>query len=751
MSIIQKAQKEVLIEEASKRALKISKPEQVFDIFKELIGVSDYDQQAAYGLPLAPGYKAVAGKPIDIDKIKGYVQGIFRDLQVSIQAATELEDQFALAIGEYWYDVEALKNKASNIIASANDEKNRLDGTTTWVFTETFKNIFYVDNNLSTAWIDTGEGIVFLPMSQDTPVTSDELRIVNVTFNDPGGFLGSTPAQAFDGLDSSNWRMLITRPNSKAIIEIEFLTPQNISSVTFDPIGFGVNTQVEVLQDKGYQQYTKQVFYSKTTVPQPIPQARRFRFTLTTPETALPKTIGFRGITFHRSNPAKTASLFSKVLTPQFSYNALKLDMLAKLPANTQIDAYYSADQLLWKKAALGSWISLIDDSTQKIEFDLGDLTSFGVLYQTPLFTKIPISENDGQLEVGTKQLEIAAVRFSSAEVGDMQYNPSPKDFDTKFVKKAWGSMVIKADAQVGSAVTLNLQLKSDNTAHPILNRGKQLIAPQNIGETYTAMTLLPIGGTSSDRCCQPNYIYRFQYNVYLDADKYFESGRFWFLQGFRAAGQRSYAEIGTTYGTFALYINDIKVTGSDQPRTLYNDGSCESGTTTGESFSFTLNKGWNKIQLFVYCPEDPKLNSDPYSSSDPYLQLTLYPNIFDTKFIIDYGVTKILGSGQFKPIPEFDLMWHVPKDVQYWSWPTNDDRIYALLNVGSVDPIDGYYGQVNQDIALPNCTLTFQGHTNDSHGGSTNTIPLYLRFDLGRSDKVQATPLLEGYTLTTK
>lgn len=354
-------------------------------------------------------------------------------------------------------------------------------------------------------------------------------------------------------------------------------------------------------------------------------------------------------------------------------------------------------------------------------------------------------------MEVGTKQMEIAAVRFASAELGDLQYSPGPKDFETRFVKKAWGNMTTAVNSQVGSAVTLTLQLEQDNTLHPVLQRDQQMAGPQDIGELYTAMTFLPIGGTASTRCCQPNYIYRYKFNVYLNEDKYYESGRFWFLQGFRTAGQRSYAEIGTTFGAFSMYVNDIKVTGSDQPRTLYTDGTCESGTAAGESFSFTLNKGWNKVEIYLYCPENPKLTVDPYSSADPYLQLTIFPNLFDSKFIIDYGVTKILGSGQFKPIPEFDLMWHVPKDVQYWSWPTNDDRTYALLNVGTLDPIDGYYGYTNETIALPTCTLTFQGYENDSHGGSTNEDPLYLRFDFSRMDKTIANPLLRGYTLTTK
>ena len=160
--MIEKVQKQVIFEEAARKGIMNSQILQIPGILREIIGVADINKQQ-YGMPLAPTYTAKSGELIDIARISNFFTGLSRDVKVSNQAITNLENDLLLFNLEIWTRMQLLKNKSQSLSKKAKIEKVRASFGATWIYTETFSNTNLIDMQNTTAWLDTAEGISFIP------------------------------------------------------------------------------------------------------------------------------------------------------------------------------------------------------------------------------------------------------------------------------------------------------------------------------------------------------------------------------------------------------------------------------------------------------------------------------------------------------------------------------------------------------------------------------------------------------------
>ncbi len=222
MPIIEKTQKKLLFEEATKIGIVGSQLLQLPKILDGLLGVTDIGVRS-YGLPLAPQYKAIPGQGIKVDKMSNYFVGLGRDVKTLKYSLDEIEDTVVLINLEVWARMQLLKNRAN-------------------------------------------EGICFLPSyGIDQVVSPSLIKVENQTLPATSSFLGSSPSMAIDGLNTTNWRCLFfTNEFATATFKIAE-TVSKISAITIDPVGFGIKLIIELDSGAGFEEVVNSTIYNKSS------------------------------------------------------------------------------------------------------------------------------------------------------------------------------------------------------------------------------------------------------------------------------------------------------------------------------------------------------------------------------------------------------------------------------------------------------------------------------------------------------
>jgi hypothetical protein len=756
MSLIERSQRSVLFEEAARLALTRSQIDNVSDFYAELVGYNDYlpDTKPRYGFPMAPLYKPQTGSVIDVPKIRKYFEVLGRDLEVTDSAVTELENKLAQMSLEVWARMAILKNRSSDIEKTTSLEKERAAIQATWSFAETFSNVFYINMNTTTAWIDTAEGSATLPLlEKEQNIKSSELILSDFSTSDLGGFLSSTPDMMIDGLDTTNWRTFFTSPETQTYVVYDLKTPVDIIGVFINPVGFGINTTLEIDSGNGFITIFKKIIYKKETIPFESLGARRIKLTYTTSESVLPKVAGIKNLVFYKGTSIKSAKIFSSALVPSFEFNEVRIDWKAKSIPNTSVNFYFSTDNSTWTPVSNGVWFSDNPTTKSSVNIDLQDLTEEGILYVSSSLGDIALSNSDGELSVGENQFEISAIRYLSLQEGEYPHDPNLDDFSDKKYNKCWCGTNTTVQAASGAASPVQLRLAA-NIIHPQLKKGKFLFGGQSVNSEFPGITFLPLSGGLVNSSFQTNYTYRFKCHLFADEDAFVTEGLFWFLQGFRDAGKKTFAEVGKSYGAFSIFVNGVKVAGETQPWTLFSNNTySENSVNTGKNFSFSLEKGWNTFEILIYTVSPLEIEEDKFSSEEPYLQITISPNPLDKKFRNKHGISRVSGSGLFKPIQEFDLMWNTSKDPTNWAWSNLGSRDRIVFNLKDIKSLDGYYGVGDQTKVSPNCLLTYRGYESigGNNGLNVNNKSVYIRADIERESGTKSFPVLEEYKVMVR
>lgn len=743
MPIIERTQKTLLFEEAARKGITKRQIQTISQIFRNLIGQSDLGTQTL-GEPLAPLYTAQEGEIIDISRISAYITGLFRDVQVLDWSVRELEDQLTLINLEFWARVQLARNRARNIGEAASTERQRVAFGGRWAFNDSLNSTTHLNMQLTTAWIDTSEGVAFLPnLNKAQTILPQEIVVREQGLPAGGSALGSSAQQAFDGLEITSWRVMFSQPDTYAFCVVEFPESKNINSVTLDPVGFGVLAIVELDQGKGFLQVLREFVYSRQTFAIDGSKTLRARISFSSTGSSLPRTAGLRSVVFYTANSTRLASVYTSLLRPQYSFNEIWTELDASIPNGCHINTYWStASGGPWTRVQNKNWYPVNQSTTStKTISSASTFLNSGGLFRVQL-PEQSINDIDGVLAVGVDLLEVSAFKKDWLAEGDSPHTLKPEDFNKHTPLRTWVGVPLMASSSFATNPRL-LQLYGTTTLQSsphYIKRGSNIVLRRRVGgQPYEEMCWAPLVGQQSANTMQPTYNYRFRLHVFCARESFYDLGRYWFIQGYRQVGARSYKEIGRTYGAFSLYINGSLVAADNVPYTVFSDNTLEEGAELGRPFSIRLRTGWNLVELMWNVTDTNRQIADVFDLGDPYLQLCLMPSFLDSDFQQLMNITKIVGSGERRPVSEFDLLWNLPQDPAFWSW--SETRESIMFNTVQIRPIDGFFtGQ------YPRSTLSYQG-INFSQEASD----IYLRFDLDRDSEAPTGPVLKGYKVMVR
>lgn len=730
MSLIKEAQRTFLFDEAAQYALKQYDFVLLGDYLEKVLNDPDYKDKLKKAQPLTSLYEALPNAEINVPSIKSVLENMIRDIEILGSALDKIDNIALNFLNTNGLEIQLLKKLSTAVKTQAESEKLRLAEKANWSFVETFNTTNQIDLSLTTASIDTAEGVVY----PNTLVGEIPLTLESESVLDSGGSLKSSASEMLDRSSKTAWVVYCTTPNVAARAKLN-LPKSDLTGITIDPIGFGITIKLTFIGSDDTYEVTETI-YSTKTIRLSTPNITSIVLEFSSPSSTLPKACGIREIKVMGNSSELEGSIYTKAFSLT-TFNELKVTSIQSTPPNTNINWYWSYDQSTWNKFTPNQWFSVTSQGSVKEIIEPSTLAQDGILYRPTTFALAPFNLSSGRLEVGENQFEVTAQRKNLFAEGVMNYPPSPTEFTPGL--KTWANADVSVGVQPATSIQSEVQLAGSSIDHPYFQAGVGLVAnlPTNSGNS---LVWLPISGSRPS--FQKNYHYRFKVKVFCKNDVLINTGRYWFLQGFKAAGTKTFREARFSLGSFSMWINGLAVCGDTYPDTLYDDGSADSRAINGNGFTFALTKGWNEIEYHIYRPEIPSYLKDA-DLVEEFLQLVIYPNIFDSTFKDTYGITKVLGSGEFPSSSQFDLVWKKPKELIHWAWSEFLTGT-MVFNTNKTHKIDGFYGGTLAQ-SYPNLNLFYKS------ASSISSLSLYLRADLQKMNEGDARPTISQYEAMTR
>ena len=532
------------------------------------------------------------------------------------------------------------------------------------------------------------------------------------------------------------------------VVNVYNFNAEDVSSISLTPIGFGVNTLVEVYYNNGWQTVVNDVLYQKATYPVGYTAVSSVRITISNSNQTFPKLIGIGDLTLFTSNKQKQAQLYSVELQPTNAFSSVQLNYQSTIPSNTSINSFVSIDNINWLPVTNGSWVNVTSTNTPYVS-DIGSTNwltssnSLNNLYEY-LVGSASVSTTNGQMSFGINQFEVSATRQSS--FGQFPYVPSLGDFNNGNILTTWCT-----PQSISTGTSELIQPYGTDYSQTLynLNSTQSLVryrTVDSLNQPYGQLDIVPTLSTPGNNPLQFGFIYKFECNLYCLQAQTVDIGKYWFYQGYRSRTSGvTFRQLNKSYCSFNLYVNGNQVVGDSQPYTVWDTADTsgsyiETGGENGVGFTFGLNQGWNTFTIVV-CSTDPNIyyNTDNNTLGNPYLQLSLYPNIFSNLFSTNYNISYINGSKNQTPLDMFDLTWNTTPSLKVWGWNPFDLR-YVVFNQKNLVAIDNYYlGE------LPNHSLQYTS--------LYNSVPsnLWARFDYLSDSQLLTSPILNGYSLNVQ
>jgi hypothetical protein len=213
--------------------------------------------------------------------------------------------------------------------------------------------------------------------------------------------------------------------------------------------------------------------------------------------------------------------------------------------------------------------------------------------------------------------------------------------------------------------------------------------------------------------------------------------GRLTLRAGLRARGSRSYEQSRRPLAGAAISVNGVTLAGRAYPRTIWSDGSFEE-SVAADSFELDLKPGWNLVELFLTLADSTGIERDLNDSIDPYVELRLFPDLFHPSVRKQYGLGRLIATGNYLAVDEFDLEWNLNADSSAWAWSSGENRgIKTNTSLAqALIPLDGHFRGVAP-------AQRFFLET-----GTSPSATLWTRFDLERDPTSFVGPTLHGYRL---
>ena len=746
--IIENVQKTVLLDEAAKKGLSRFALYSIPQSFTKMLG--DYTDQE-YGFPLTKPYMAVAGDTIDVTLLSQYLVNISRDIRVGNQAKDQIRSKLENVKNEFWVRSQNLKNKANYLQHTAALEGFKSESKAVWVFGDTFNDTNKIDMTLSNIWVDSSEGIAYLP----TAMTNTSLKAENITVESfqwatASNNLGSSPNMALDGLESTNWRSLFVQGGDQTNAVFKFDKPYDVSNIQIDPTGFGMNIVIEYDTGKGFQIAINEIIYKTTTYIIGQSAVQRLRISFSPANAVLPKSVGISNIRIFTDTTTDSGILITNAVDVPVAFSEMLVDYTANIPAGASIQSYVSFDNAVtWKELKSGSWTPIIANNTYVVKLDKTSMVEEGGLFAIPVDNG-PLTPTEGVMVIGKNQIELDSFKKDYTALGEIPHLPQANEFNDSNNKKfrTWLTVPTYNERPQADRV----YLKPTGTQTTSIVRGTNVYPFQYkvTDQAFADMGMLMMYGSDSQRICQYNTSYKISFFVYVENDYFVDYSKYFFFQGYRNRANRSFGETGRNYGSFSMAINGVNIVASSKPETIFttadSDGSfLETGNdgvgVNGNVFSFTLKKGWNLVEICTHTIDPEVYGTDTGTGTlDPLLFLSLYPSFFDLSFQRLAGISKIVASGEANPVSEFELLWNIPQDFNYWAWSTTSSKV--LFNVFDTVPIDGY---------LKGSGPIYEIEYKSTPDSTPSISSARFKFAFNKSATVKTGPILDEYKVSVR
>jgi len=716
------------------------------DTYRDLLNkINQSSYTNPFGKPFINPAKAILGQPISVPELQDYLDLADIDLQVSHKYVDYLSKELKSQEESVLSELKLLENRTGSLALAAKTIEEMEQNSASWLYSESFSLLDNIDFSKTTAWVNSEVGSVEIPKSTSllTPV---ELITSIVGVDNKSGlfFNGTRPDNILDPIKNSPWIIRFTEESQEVSCDLYWQKNYSVRGVTIEPAAGPVHVKILTREDDKLLEIANKLLYSKSTIAFSTPAKQNITIIIKPVSQSFPTILGINYIWFEAETSTNEAVLYTNKLIPTIQFNEVLIDSDSQLPVGAEISYEFSLDGSSWVETQPGAWYATSQPNVNVKDISLTDLNEYGFLYRTNGLLSASKNESEGYLQLGIDQFEVSSIRKVFSAEGKLAFEPS-MDLFTGQENRVWESPVLTLSPAIPSSYDVQIQLvKAGDSPHVDLTRGNKLIGSQAIARAYTAFSLMPIYGQPTQYSMATNRVYKLSCKFFSDSDNHFPNALYWFLQGFREDGTSSFRQNRLSYGGFSLYINGIKVAADNQADTLYSGGTAESGANSGNGFSFAINKGWNTYDLLVSVPEIPSISSDSDTLDERMLQLTIYPNIFDPQFKEDYGITKIIGSGELRPQSEKDLLWNLPKSLTYWAWDTLGGRSRALFTSNRVEPIDGFIGLDNEEFRHPRMRLIYTGFdgTNEQN---TNLDGLYIRVKLKKAPSSMTHPYFSG------
>lgn len=679
---------------------------------------------------------------ITIRKINTFLKLASLDLTTALDVSKFVLFQSKSLSEIYNYKLQHLQHQINEI------SPNLLSKQTN-VFQEDLKNSNYV--NLSLSGVDVDNTIGQATLAKQSQINVLSAKYISISsYNLPTGVdnLNTQPSNIFDGKDNTSW-LLAYASDLSDYTSLEFTTPKTlVTSLSITPVN-AIKIVVLVRTDNIWEQvvdttlsYKQEFFIYKDNIDSVRVKIRPISGTY-------PKTCGLKELTIFTNTFNSSGTLYSTELVPQDDFNELNLAWDSEESNDALIKASYSFDPLgPWTLVNNNKWVEVSAVSTNNIQFTSANLSTLPSLQGLYKFT-IPNKTSTvfGDLRIGNRQLRVDCYQQDYKELGFKYRIPKLVDFTrtTKFAHQSLPTFGFNTDSvllqkkgetNIQNALSLGrngdalvFQRKVDNDVYPLTSDNK-----------YKEMCFVLQSESLTTHIYQYNHHYKFSFYVYSEKEVLYTDANYWFLQGFRTVGNKTFQSLDKTYGTFSMYVNSELVVESDKPKTIFSDNTLETNAINGNKFSFKLKQGLNKIEILASPFDHKDFDPSVYDTNlGPYLQLSITPSLFDENInsLGEFSITEVMAELPTKPKDEFDMLWNFNESPT--NWAISSDKTNLLFNYKPLSPIDGYFKGAAINYKFNYKSLTDMIKT-----------PVYVKFDFKASSS-KLTPVLKGYTLSLR
>lgn len=662
-----------------------------------------------FGKPFFNPIGAAKGLVVNPAFIESNAVSIKQDIELLFQDILDLKSQEVIISSGTYGQYKQLKQKVDQLIQELDIYLQKFDPQITGTFFDNFTNTNNIDLQDTTAFVDTINSYVSLPISINSSIkyNTNNIKIISEQYSSNYKTVGGPFLSVFNDYTDQIWQASFNKDDHYQIVinlTGKDIVPTHINEVQINRIvinsigQFNISIEGSTDQLNWFSISNKQIS-TTTTFSFNSSWVLFLRFTITNAS----QLIGIRHIDISQVGTSNYGLLYSKLYTSDSPIYSFNFSNKQDVPYGTIINHYI--------QAGVGNdWVSIqpgkvnVGTSINKtIVFSdtlSADNPSDSIsLYYYPINLSQPPIINSGELKRGINQFNVESIHYDFASKADPNHIPDINDWKLGFTHNNYMS-------SLGSNSGDYPPLPASGTASFIMNYS-------NSQQDWWGIYLRDKSRGSN---LVSNYSYKLTTYIYSDRNVTINN----FGGGVYVRDPTNpVATISPTktlaYG-WSFYINGNRVAKDNKFYVTAVPGSGSLTSAQGISFPVALELGWNKIEVLVYIPPDSYLDDGLQTGFNIFLLFR--PNLFSFSIptqgqfsfapnIIEYP---IWADGiNLSRVTEFYLKWNVTKNNHdYWAWridPSSGVATQALLNynpmITSNQTIDGKFTGNNPQFNL--------------------------------------------------